>query len=69
MFAAPVEFAKEGAAMCLIVRAGIDNRNSAAADDIAIRAFESERAGIVRDDPPETRGDRVGDAIFAVEFA
>src|SRR5215210_1628755 len=38
--------------MGIILRAGIDNGDAALPDDVAHRAFEGERTGIVAENPP-----------------
>ena len=55
--------------MRLVVRPGIDDGNHAGADDIAVRAFEGERAWIVRNNAPEAWRDDIGHTVFAVEIA
>src|ERR1051325_314350 len=45
-----------------IVRARIDDRYLAASDDVADRAFEGERARVVRDDAAYARGELLGAA-------
>ena len=48
---------KQRADMRIVVGAGIENRDFAAADDVAHRALERERAGIVGDDRAHARRD------------
>ena len=51
------------------VRARVDHRDLAVADDIGPGAAEGEGAGIARDDAADHRRDRLQPAIFERKFA
>ena len=53
----------------LVERAGIDDRDLAAPDDVAQRPLEGERARIVDEDAPHARHDLLDDAGSEIEGA
>jgi hypothetical protein len=55
--------------MRLVVRPGIYDGDHAGANDIAVGAFEGERAWIIRNNAPEPRRNGIGHTVFAVEIA
>src|SRR5215475_2852337 len=60
---------KQHSGVALIERPGIDDRHVAAADNVAQRPLEGERARIIGEDTPHARRNVVNDAGSEVESA
>jgi hypothetical protein len=58
---------KQRGDMGVVVGPGIEDRDFAAADDVAHRAFEGERAGIIGDDRADTRRNLAHPVGFEIE--
>ncbi len=64
-----VERLQQRVDMVLLLRAGIDHRDLAVADDVGAGALEGERAGIARDDAADQRRQPLGPPVFEGEVA
>ena len=64
-----VERLQQRVDMILLLRAGIDHRDLAVADDVGAGALEGERAGIARDDAADQRRQPLGPPVFEGKVA